>query len=256
MDKAKYIYGNWKMNGLMEHKDIAVEIDVGVKNIKADSNNTNNVEVGLFPPFTLIKTVADEVSSIIVGAQDCHFVANGAHTGDVSADMIKELGGSAVILGHSERRSNHHETSQEVAKKAQYAQSVGLQTVICVGESLEERESGNAEAIVIQQLKDSVPSSLASDNVIIAYEPVWAIGTGKIPQIEDIRDMHNSIRKELVDIFGSNGNEIAIQYGGSVNANNAAQILAVENVGGALVGGASLKPTDFLAIVKAAAEIK
>lgn len=250
MEKSKYIYGNWKMNGLLGHTELAKTVEAGVKEL-----GIQNVEVGICPPFTLLKTVADEVKTLVVGAQDCHFAESGAHTGNVSAVMLKEIGVDAVILGHSERRANHFETSELIAKKAAYAQSTGLKTIICVGESLDEREAGNAENVVLQQVTESVTPNLDTTKLIIAYEPVWAIGTGKVANSDDIREMHLSIRNKLIEIFGDEGKKVPIQYGGSVNANNASEILNINNVNGALVGGASLKADDFLQIIKAAAAL-
>ena len=250
MEKSKYIYGNWKMNGLLGHMELAKAVEAGAKEIGAQ-----NVEVGICPPFTLLKTIKDGINSIVVGAQDCHFTESGAHTGDISAIMLKEIGVGAVILGHSERRTNHFETSDLVAKKAIFAQQSGLKTIVCVGESLQEREAGNAETVVLKQIIESALPELEAAKLIIAYEPVWAIGTGKVASNDDIREMHLSIRNKLIEIFGDSGKDIPIQYGGSVNAKNASEILAIENVNGALVGGASLKAPDFLEIIKAAATL-
>lgn len=252
MTIGKFIYGNWKMNGLLANVELAKEVSAAVKNI-----NPANVEVGICPPFTILSSVVSALGEtpVVVGAQDCHFNEKGAHTGNISPVMLTEIGVKTVILGHSERRADHFETSEVIAKKAIAAKNAGLKTIICVGETLAEREAGKAEEVVLGQVKASIPEDYDFKNLIIAYEPVWAIGTGKVASNEDIEKMHAAIRATLVAIFGENGNLVPIQYGGSVNAQNAASILAIKNVDGALVGGASLKAADFATIIEAAKNI-
>jgi len=189
-------------------------------------------------------------SAVMVGAQDCHASASGAHTGDIAAEMLAEAGAGHVILGHSERRADHGETDADVAAKATAAARAGLIPVICVGETLEERERGVTLEVVGGQLAGSVPDELG-DGTVIAYEPVWAIGTGKVPTLDEIAEVHDFIRKALTDRFGAAATDVPILYGGSVKPGNAAEIFAVSNVDGALVGGASLKAADFSGIIAA-----
>lgn len=212
----------------------------------------NSVEVCVCPPFVHLGTVAAaKDGSIGLGAQDCSPKDNGAFTGDISVSMLKELGCSYVILGHSERRQYHAESNAQVALKAEKAHSAGLVTIICVGETEAERVAGVQNTVVTTQLTESIPASANAQNLVIAYEPVWAIGTGKTATLDDIKDMHAVIRKFLQEKL-DNSSAIRILYGGSVKADNAKEILAVENVDGALVGGASLKPDQFLSIINAA----
>jgi triosephosphate isomerase (TIM) len=239
------IVGNWKMNGL--RKDLA-EIEA----IAAGALTFLGVDVGLCVPATLIAEASNRVPNLNIGAQDCHFAASGAHTGCLSVSMIAEAGARMVIVGHSERRGDNHETSADVMAKATAALAGGLNTIICVGESEADRDAGNAITVVNAQLRGSLP--LSSDNLVpvIAYEPVWAIGTGRTASVEDVREMHSAVRQTLVELLGDQGAKVRILYGGSVKASNASELLAVENVNGALVGGASLKAADFLPIVAAA----
>jgi triosephosphate isomerase len=205
------------------------------------------------PPATLLFTAASVVigSKVAIGAQDCHSAASGAHTGDISAEMIADSGAGYVIVGHSERRTDHHETDALVRQKAEAAKRAGLCAIVCVGETKAERDAGKALDIVGTQLAGSLPDGATADSVVVAYEPVWAIGTGVTPTAKDIEQVHGFIRKTLQARFKDEGTKIRILYGGSVKPSNAAELMAVANVDGALVGGASLKAADFLAIVAA-----
>lgn len=218
----------------------------------SDAGN-NGVDMLLCPPAPLLGTVRTAIgaSGISLGGQDCHAAEQGAHTGDVSAAMLGDIGCGYVIVGHSERRADHAEDDAAVKAKAGAAQTAGLVPVICIGETLEERESGKAVDVVTGQLRGSVPEGSSAANMVIAYEPVWAIGTGKVPTLDDIAEVHAAIRAALKDVSGD-FDGVRILYGGSVKPENAADILAVANVNGALVGGASLKADDFWAIAEAA----
>ncbi|QZO00067.1 triose-phosphate isomerase [Chenggangzhangella methanolivorans] len=214
----------------------------------------NSVDLMVFPPFTLLTSFASASrgAGVTVGAQDCHANASGAHTGDVSAEMIADAGGGAVIVGHSERRQDYGETDAAVRAKAEAARRAKLTAVICVGETRAERESGEANAVVGRQLAGSIPDDASAADTVVAYEPVWAIGTGLTPTTAEVAEMHGFIRSALVGRFGEKGGAIRVLYGGSVKPGNAAELLAAADVDGALVGGASLKADDFLAIAKAA----
>jgi triosephosphate isomerase len=213
------------------------------------------VEVALAPPFTLIHATRKEAGLIGVGAQDCHAAEGGAHTGDISAAMLKDSGAGFAIVGHSERRADHGETDADVKAKAEAALAVGLNAIVCVGETEAERDAGKAEAVVARQLEGSLPRGEgAAAKVTVAYEPVWAIGTGRTPTIDDIGAMHRAIRQRLNAFYGEDGAAIRILYGGSVKPENAAELLGADEVGGALVGGASLTAESFLGIVAAAHE--
>lgn len=240
----KLISGNWKMNGSLSDATALAQ---------ALGNPPESVDVCVCPPFLHLGIVGlTKAQGIALGAQDCSHKDNGAFTGDISAIMLKDSGCSHVILGHSERRQYHAESSVLVAEKAKKAHAAGLITIICVGETEAERVAGFQNKIVTTQLLESIPENANAQNLVIAYEPVWAIGTGKTATLDDIKDMHSVIREFLQEKL-DNSSAIRILYGGSVKADNAKEILAVENVGGALVGGASLKPDQFLAIIKAAA---
>jgi triosephosphate isomerase len=229
------IVGNWKMNGLAaDLPEIAAMAGAGV---------------WIAPPFTLIDR-AVALGAVTVGGQDCHARASGAHTGCVSAAMLADLGARFVIVGHSERRTDQVETDAMVRAKAEAGQAAGLDVIICVGETQDERDAGAAEAVVGGQLAGSLPDSI--DGVVVAYEPVWAIGTGRTPTPEDVAAIHGFIRAELVAHYGSAGQGVRILYGGSVKPENAAVLLGQANVDGALVGGASLTAASLLAIVAAA----
>lgn len=217
-----------------------------------------DVQVALAPPLTLIGSLREAVTAMGVGGQDCHTNAKGAHTGDTSAAMLADIGADFVILGHSERRRDHGEDDALVRAKADAALAAGLGVIICVGETLAERDAGKAEAVVGGQVDGSVPvgdaaeEAVAAGKVAIAYEPVWAIGTGRVAAVEDVVAMHRAVRARLIAAYGDNGAKVRILYGGSVNAENAADLLAAEGVGGALVGGASLTADAFLPIIAAA----
>lgn len=242
------IAGNWKMNGLGRDLDEARAIGATIE------QGVYGARVALCAPATLIERMAQTLMGlpVAVGGQDCSPEASGAFTGDVSAAMLADAGASLVILGHSERRAGHGETDAVVAAKARAAIAAGLEPIICVGESLEQRQTDQALATVTQQLVGSLPNGLGLSAFALAYEPVWAIGTGLTPSLEEIAEVHGGLRAGLVQALGEAGRGVPILYGGSVKAANAAQILAIQEVGGALVGGASLKADDFLPIIAAA----
>jgi triosephosphate isomerase len=239
------IAGNWKMNGdaasIDEARSVASEID------------GKAVRVAICPPATLIERMSRALAgtAVIVGAQDCHCDESGAFTGDVSAEMLADAGARLVILGHSERRAGYGESDELVSHKARAVLRAGLEPIICVGETLEQRKAGDALRVVTGQVKASLPAELAGMAYSVAYEPVWAIGTGLTPTIAEIEEMHTAIRATLRDLFGADGDKPPILYGGSVKPANAAEILHAAEVGGALVGGASLKAADFLGIIRA-----
>ena len=214
------------------------------------------VDILICPPATLLQRAAEraEAAPLQIGGQDCHAEMSGAHTGDLSAQMLADAGATHVILGHSERRENHDESSEDTRAKAKAAQSAELVTIICLGESLSQREAANTLDIIAGQLSISVPDATTASNTVIAYEPIWAIGTGLTPTVEQIDEVHDFIRTRLIDRFGADiGNGIRLLYGGSVKPENAAEIFATDNVDGALVGGASLKAQDFCPIIEALA---
>jgi triosephosphate isomerase len=202
------------------------------------------------PPATLVFAAAAAMigSKVAIGAQDCHPEASGAHTGDVSAEMLADAGATAIIVGHSERRADHHETDEIVRTKALAAWRAGLAAIVCVGETRAERDAGKALEVVGRQLDGSVPDGATAANLVVAYEPVWAIGTGLTPTPKDVEEVHGFIRQKLTDRLKGEGKAVRILYGGSVKPANAAELMAVPHVNGALVGGASLKAADFLAI--------
>jgi triosephosphate isomerase (TIM) len=242
------IAGNWKMNGLRGAKTQLLKIIGGARELDPAT------DILVCPPATLISGFAALArgTRIAIGAQDCHAEAGGAFTGDLSAEMLKDAGASAVIVGHSERRSFHHESDAEIRAKALAARRAGLLAVVCVGETRAEREAGDTIAVVGGQLAGSLPDGAAPENIAVAiavaYEPVWAIGTGLTPSVADVAQVHGFIRAELGTRYGGAAGGIRILYGGSVKPGNAAELMAVENVDGALVGGASLKAEEFLAI--------
>jgi triosephosphate isomerase (TIM) len=238
------IAGNWKMHGLAAD---AVALARGV----AAGASGLACELLVCPPFVHVGAVAQALagSVVAVGGQDCHQAKQGAHTGDVSAPMLRDAGASWVILGHSERRHNHGETDELVREKVLAAVEAGLTPIVCVGETEDHRTGGQETEVVGWQIAGSLPKPFTG---VVAYEPVWAIGTGKTASEEDVAMMHAFIREELVRQFGDAGQGIRILYGGSMRPNNAASLLAVPHVGGGLIGGASLKAEDFLAIAKAA----
>lgn len=234
------------MNGLRAAMNEARSIDRGAQ-------RHPGVRVGIAPPFTLIHAMAEAAQALAVGGQDCHARASGAFTGDVSAAMLKDAGASFTILGHSERRAMHGESDAMVKDKADAALAAGLEVIVCVGETEAQRDAGQAEAVVTGQLDGSLPRGDGdAAQVTVAYEPVWAIGTGRVPSTADVAAIHAAIRAKLVAIYGEAGAAVRILYGGSVNAGNAVELLGVADVGGALVGGASLTADSFLQIVAAA----
>lgn len=238
------IAGNWKMHGLGSS---LAEIQALSKVFAADPPRA---DVLICPPFPLLsRAVSAAQGAVAVGAQDCHPEMSGAFTGDVSAEMLKDAGAEAVIVGHSERRQYHAESDGMVTAKARAAWRAGLVAIVCIGETEEQRTRGQALDIVAQQLAGSVPDGANASTTAIAYEPVWAIGTGKTPTSAEIVEMHEHIRERLEVRFGAASSRLRILYGGSVKPSNAGEILGLANVGGALVGGASLKAQDFLTIV-------
>jgi triosephosphate isomerase len=240
------IAGNWKMNGLTADLAEIEAMAAGVEGLSA-------AETMICPPALILCEAVRIVAGrpLLIGGQDCHPAASGAHTGDISAEMIADAGGSAVIVGHSERRAGHGEGDADIRAKAEAAHRAALDAIVCVGETEAERDAGQELAVVGRQLDGSVPDGDPA-RIVIAYEPVWAIGTGRTAGTGDIAAMHHHIRDWLAGRFGDAGLEVRILYGGSVKPANAAEILAVDNVDGALVGGASLKADDFLAIAAAA----
>ena len=242
--RRKLAAGNWKMNGV---KASLTEVSAL---IAAHPNPKS--EVLLCPPATLVAAMAEVAAGkIAVGGQDCHMKASGAHTGDIAAAMLRDCGATHVILGHSERRADHGETNAIVRAKAEAARAEGLVTVICVGETEAQRDAEETLEIVGKQLFDSTPEGATGANTVIAYEPVWAIGTGRTPTLAQIAEVHDFLRSELVARFGAEGAAVRLLYGGSVKPSNATEIFATSNVDGALVGGASLKAADFGAILSA-----
>lgn len=236
----KIAAGNWKMNGLRG--------DLATLKTLANAHGDAGVDILICPPATLISACADLPFQI--GGQDCHAEASGAHTGDISAQMLADAGATAVITGHSERRADHGETDAIVAAKSMAAYAAGLVAVICIGETLTEREAGTTLDVIDGQLAGSVPDRATASNTVIAYEPVWAIGTGKVPTLDQIAEVHAHIRARLAARF-ADGAEFSLLYGGSVKGSNAADIFGVPHVDGALVGGASLKADDFSPIITA-----
>jgi triosephosphate isomerase len=242
------IAGNWKMNGLAPSLDEARAVAAAV------DAHPPACRVALCPPATLVHRMAEVIggTGVEVGGQDCRAEESGAYTGDVSAEMLAEAGAKLVILGHSERRAGYGESDALVSAKAEAALRAGLEPIVCVGETLSQREAGETLAVVTGQVRGSLPAALAGKAFAVAYEPVWAIGTGLTPTLEQIEEVHVAIRATLVELFGEAGKAPPILYGGSVKPSNATEILKAKEVGGALVGGASLKATDFLGIVTAA----
>jgi len=246
MTRRKYVVGNWKMNGLSDALGEAQAIFTA-----ADTHP--GVDVAICPPFTLIGAVAAAAPGKAVGGQDCHSAASGAFTGSVAAPMLADAGASLVIVGHSERREGFGESDADVRAKAEAALAAGLSVILCVGEPLGVRESGGAIPYVLAQIAGSVPGRFDPDRLAIAYEPIWAIGTGLIPTVADVAAMHGAIRSALAERLGDAAQEIRILYGGSVNGDNAAELLGTGDVDGALVGGASLTAAKFVPIIEAAA---
>jgi triosephosphate isomerase len=249
MGLKKLVAGNWKMHGLSNDLD-------EVKAIATAAAVYPAVDVALCVPAILVERAARAVPGFAIGGQDVHHAEKGAHTGCTSALMLLDAGASLTIVGHSERREAQRESDSEVRAKADAALSVGLGVILCVGESLEVRDGGGAIAAVMQQLDGSLPDDIDGEaELAVAYEPIWAIGTGKIPTESEISEMHAAIRARLRERYGDAGSGIRILYGGSVKSSNAAEIFAIRDVDGALVGGASLKNQDFVPIVAAAAAV-
>ena len=240
------VAGNWKMNGL---RASAAELEALIAGLPAGANERFDVMV--CPPATLIRSFAETAagSPVRIGGQDCHAEPSGAHTGDISAEMLKDAGAVAVIVGHSERRADHRETDAEVKAKAEAALRAGLAPILCIGETEAERLAGRTGDVVARQLAGSLPER--GDALVVAYEPVWAIGTGRTPSPDDVAEVHGLVRRTLEARYGQAGGRVPILYGGSVKPGNAATLLAVADVDGALVGGASLKAADFLGILGA-----
>src|ERR1700737_305110 len=239
------IAGNWKMNGLKASMAEFEAMIVGA------GSAASRADLLVCPPATLLAAFAAKASAsktLSVGAQDCHPMPSGAHTGDISAEMLADAGASAVIVGHSERRADHCETDALVRQKAEAVWRAGLIAIVCIGETQRQRDAGQTLDICRGQLNLSLPDGARADNLVVAYEPVWAIGTGLTPTVGDVQQIHQFIRELLMARFSSEGAKIRILYGGSVKPSNAAELMAVANVNGALVGGASLKAADFLAI--------
>ena len=242
------IAGNWKMNG---SRAMLAELD----RIAEAAAARPGVDVAIAPPFTLLADAWPRAGNVLIGGQDCHHAAKGAHTGCISADMLVEMGARFVICGHSERRAEFGEADSLIQAKATAAQAAGLIAIVCVGEDEPERDEGRAVSVVAAELDGSVPPASSADNLVVSYEPAWAIGTGRTPTRTEICEMHAMIRAKLIQLLGEEGTKVRILYGGSVNPANAAQILACEDVNGALIGGASLTAEAFVPIIRAAADI-
>jgi triosephosphate isomerase len=245
--RRKLAAGNWKMNGTAA--DLAMIGDLSA------THGDAGCDILICPPAHLLVTAVSEAGSgpVRIGGQTCHPAASGAHTGDISAPMLAETGATHVIVGHSERREAYGETDADVQARAAAAQAAGLAAIVCIGESLAQREAGEALPVIRAQLRGSVPPGSTGATLVVAYEPIWAIGTGKIPTMEDIAEVHATLRADLGALLGAEGDKVRLLYGGSVKPGNAAQIFALPEVDGALVGGASLKTSDFSPIIAALA---
>src|SRR5262245_16336034 len=243
------VAGNWKMHGLTSALAEARQ----VRDRLREPGFAAGVDVMICPPATLVAALAREVagSRLLVGAQDCHAAASGAHTGDIAAEMHKDAGAMAVIVGHSERRAEHGERDRDVKAKALAAHRAGLMAIVCIGETAGERRAGLTLQLVARQLAASLPEGANADNTILAYEPVWAIGTGLTPTLQDVAEVHGFLRRTLIERMGPAGGGVRLLYGGSVKPDNARPLMGAGDVNGALVGGASLKATDFVAIIAA-----
>lgn len=251
--RTALIAGNWKMNGSKD-ETAALSGALALKYIQFKGMEKKPFEMLICPPFPYIAMAADIVgdSGLALGGQDVSTFDNGAHTGDVSADMLKDIGATYVIVGHSERRADHHETNEIVRDKSEKAISKGLKVIICIGETEAEKDAGKTLEIIKGQLSESLPSQANHINTVIAYEPIWAIGTGRTPNVQDVEQVHLLIRNVLSDKLGlDEAEKLRILYGGSVKPSNAEKLMNATNVDGALVGGASLKADDFWAIAEA-----
>ena len=241
---SKLVAGNWKMFG---DKNMISEI----KKIDQHCNEVR-CEVAICPPFPLILSAYEQTKNIQIGAQNCHTDINGAHTGEVSAEMLTEVGAQLIIVGHSERRQNNYESNDIVKLKSEAVHRAGATAVVCIGETLKERETDKTLSVLQEQMLNSLPKNVNPLNTVVAYEPVWAIGTGLVPEIDQIRAAHSFIRGFLASTYGAEAHNVKILYGGSVKGSNAKEIFSISNVNGALVGGASLKSNDFIEIITAA----
>ena len=241
---SKLVAGNWKMFG---DKNMISEIK------KIDQHcNEIRCEVAICPPFPLILSAYEQTKNIQIGAQNCHTDINGAHTGEVSAEMLTEVGAQLIIVGHSERRQDNYESNDIVKLKSEAVHRAGATAVVCIGETLRERETDKTLSVLQEQMLNSLPKNVNPLNTVVAYEPVWAIGTGLVPEIDQIRAAHSFIRGFLASTYGAEAHNVKILYGGSVKGSNAKEIFSISNVNGALVGGASLKSNDFIEIITAA----
>ena len=247
VQRRPLVAGNWKMNGVRASAEEFGKI------IERSAEFVRHADLLVCPPATLVATFAIAAlgSNVTIGAQDCHREASGAFTGDISAEMLADAGASAVIVGHSERRAYHHEADKDVRAKALAARRAGLTAIVCIGETKDQRSAGGTLDVVGTQLAGSLPDGAAAENLVVAYEPVWAIGTGLTPTSADVAEVHGFVRERLTTRYGAAGEGIRILYGGSVKPSNAKELLSLANVDGALVGGASLKADDFLGIAAA-----
>ena len=241
---SKLVAGNWKMFG---DKNMISEI----KKIDQHCNEVR-CDVAICPPFPLILSAYEQTKNIQIGAQNCHTDINGAHTGEVSAEMLTEVGAQLIIVGHSERRQDNYESNDIVKLKSEAVHRAGATAVVCIGETLKERETDKTLSVLQEQMLNSLPKNVNPLNTVVAYEPVWAIGTGLVPEIDQIRAAHSFIRGFLASTYGAEAHNVKILYGGSVKGSNAKEIFSISNVNGALVGGASLKSNDFIEIITAA----
>ncbi|OUR76994.1 triose-phosphate isomerase [Alphaproteobacteria bacterium 46_93_T64] len=247
MSVRPLIAGNWKMNGL--GSESAAQLTDLVE--QASEYKDVGCDILICPPALIVREMVTltKGTNVQIGGQDCHMNVSGAHTGDISAEMLKDAGATYCIVGHSERRTDHLETNEVVKAKAEAAIAAGLIAIVCVGETLEERESGKTLSVISNQVKNSLPSDVTAQNTVVAYEPVWAIGTGKTPTPDDVAEVHAHIRSDLKSVM-SDADGVRLLYGGSVKGSNAAELMALEHVNGGLVGGASLKAGDFWPIVE------
>lgn len=251
-DIKPLVAGNWKMNGMMLSMNELGNITAGYS-----TDIKSKIDMLICTPATLTVTASHVAlgTGVAIGGQDCHSNISGAHTGDISAEMLFNAGATAVIVGHSERRTDHAETNDVVKAKAEAGLRAGLLTIVCIGETESQRKSGETLAVLKDQLDGSMPDNSTAETVVVAYEPVWAIGTGLVPSAEDVREAHAFMRENLTARFGDAGAKMRLLYGGSVKPSNAVELMGIANVDGALVGGASLKADDFLGICAAYNEL-